>query len=116
MLYCNDRGSYNLEECIKLYANEWQQILFNVMKVKIALLSNSKHRIKLKEVDIEGIVLEIINDAVSIFDKFLTNTKEYKKYPIIDGYDGTDITLEQNIDYRYMLSPFRDFFDKIEVR
>lgn len=115
MLYHKDKQSYDLEKCIWRHSEEWKEIFFNVMQTKIALLGNSE-RMKLKEVDIEGIVLDTVNEAISVFDKFLINTKGYKKYSVIDPYDGTDTTLEQDIDYKILLSPFDGFFDKIEVR
>lgn len=116
MLYSDGKYSYTLEKLMHIHSEEWKQILFNVLTIEIAVLANNKKRIKLKEVDIEGITSDIAEKAIFSFDKFLVNTKEYTKEPILDEYDGTDITLYQDIDYKVMLAPFEDFFNNIEVR
>ena len=116
MLYVDNHFTYNLEDCIWRHSEEWKKILFNVLTVKIALLANSEQRMKLKEVDLHGMMLDVVNDAVPIFDKFLTNVKSYRKVPCIDEYDGTDTELYQDVDYKVMLHPFKGFFDSVEVR
>lgn len=116
MLYVDEKFSYSLEECMWKYSEDWKKILFNVLKVKIAVLANKKERMKLKEVDLYGMTLSVINEALPIFDKFLVNIKGYTKQPMIDEYDGTDITLQQEVNYKVLLHPFDGFFDEIEVK
>ena len=116
MLYSTNNGLYNMEQCILIHSEEWKNIFLNTLIIKIATLSTSQEKVKLKEVDIHGETLNVVNEALSIFDKFLTNTKEYEKIPIIDGDTGEDVDLYQNIDYKVLLSPFDGFFDNIEVK
>ena len=115
MLYTDEKFDYTLEKCMWKHSEEWKKIFFNTLTVKISLLS-VQSRIKPKEVDIEGIIMDVVSDAIQVFDKYLTNIKGYKKITIEDEYNGTDTTLYQNIDYQVLLSPFEDFFYNIEVR
>lgn len=114
--YHKDNQTYNLEQCIWKHSEEWKTIFFNVLQIKVAVLANKKERMKLKEIDIHGMALDVVNEALPVFDKFLTNIKNYKKYATIDPYDNTDITLEQEVDYKVLLHPFDGFFDKLEVK
>ena len=115
MLYTDEKFDYSLEKCMWKHSEEWKKIFFNTLTVKISLLS-VQSRIKPKEVDIEGIIMDVVSDAIQVFDKYLTNIKGYKKITIEDEYNGTDTTLYQNIDYQVLLSPFEDFFYNIEVK
>jgi len=115
MLYTDEKFDYSLEKCMWKHSEEWKKIFFNTLTIKISLLS-VQGRIKPKEVDIEGMLMDVVNDAIQVFDKYLINTKGYKKIAIEDEYDGTDTTLYQNIDYQVLLSPFEDFFYDIEVK
>lgn len=116
MNYTDGQFHYGMEQLIWKHSEEWSKILFNVLKVKIALLYKEEKRVKPKEIDIEREILDVVNDAIPIFDKYLINIKGYEKYPVIDMADGTDIELIQKIDYKVLLCPFQGFFDMIEVR
>lgn len=116
MLYAKDDELLEMENCILKYQEEWKNIFLNMLTIKLAALSNSNKEIKIKEIDIQGEVLVVVDEALSIFDNFLTNTKKYEKIPIIDGDIGEDTTLYQTIDYKVILSPFDGFFDNIEVK
>lgn len=115
MLYTDEKFDYSLERCMWLHSEEWKKIFFNALTIKISLLS-AQRRVKPKEVDIEGMLMDVVNDAIQVFDKYLTNIKGYKKIAIEDDYDGTDTTLYQDIDYKVLLSPFEDFFYDVEVK
>lgn len=115
MYYSDEKFGYSLEECMFKHSEEWKKIFFNVLTVKIVLLVNSKRRMKLKEVDIQGMMLDVVNEAIPVFDRFLCN-KGYKKVACIDEYDGSDIDQYEDIDYKIILAPFAGFFDGIEVK
>ena len=116
MYYSDGEFLYNMEKMMWKHSEEWQRILFNVLKVRIALLANRQQRIRPQDIDIHGVMLDIIDDAIPIFDKFLISVKGYTKYPIIDAYNGEEISAEQDIDYKILLSPFKNFFTNIEVK
>lgn len=107
MYYLDEKNRYSLEECMFKHSEEWKKIFFNVLTVKIVLLVNSKRRMKLKEVDIHGMILDVVNEAIPVFDRFLCN-KGYKKVACINEYE--------DIDYKIILAPFAGFFDRIEVK
>lgn len=116
MYYTKKNFLYSIEEMMWKYSKEWERILFNVLKVRIALLANKQERVRPQDIDIQGVVLDIVNDAIPIFDKFLTSIKGYDKMRVIDEFDGEEIDVEQYIDYKVLLFPFENFFDKIEVK
>ena len=116
MYYLDEKFGYSLEECMFKHSEEWKKIFLNVLTVKIALLANSKRKMKLKEVDVQGMILDVVNEAIPVFDKFLYNNKGYKKVACIDEYDGSDVDQYEDIDYKIILAPFAGFFDGIEVK
>lgn len=118
MHYTDGKFSYDMQDLIFRHSEIWNEIFINVLKVKIALLYNKeKQHVKPKEIDVHKIVLDIVNETIPIFDKYLVQIKGYEKYGIFDVNDPTyDDTLIQSIDYKEIFYPFKGLFDKIEVR
>ena len=115
MYYTDGKFLYNMEKMMWKHSEEWQKILFNVLKVRIALLANKQQRIRPQDIDIQGVMIDIIDDAIPIFDKFLVSIKGYEKIPFIDGDTGEEINFRQEIDYKILLNPFKNFFTSIKV-
>ena len=118
MEYTDGTFHYSIEDLIWKHSEEWSEIFTNILKVKIALLYNKeKQHVKPKEIDVHKIILDIVNEAIPVFDKYLVRIKGYEKYSIIDANDPTyDDTLIQSIDYEKVFIPFKGLFNEIEVR
>lgn len=115
MLYSDKNFHYDLEQCIWKHSEEWKKMFFNTLTVKISLLS-VQGRVKPKEVDIEAMLMDVVNDTIKVFDKYLVNIKGYHKVAYVDEYDGSDTTLYQDIDYKVLFKPFDSFLTNIEVK
>ncbi|MBR3208730.1 MAG: hypothetical protein IKF82_00520 [Bacilli bacterium] len=118
MNYTDGKFHYDMNDLIWKHSEAWSEIFTNVLKVKVALLYNKdKRHVKAKEIDIHKIILDVVNDTIPVFDKYLTRIKGYSKYGMFDVNDPTyDDTLIQSIDYTRIFCPFDGLFDEIEVR